>query len=394
MSIRAGCRSIALALIFMGGFLLPTVGWSQQRVGVRPEPIEELPAGFYVTPFFSVAELYDDNIFSSSSLRESDFISRFTPGIEAGYRSVPLTLLGRYSFDAEIFADHPELNDAQARQDASIEFRYLPTPLLTLSFDGGFVETQRTEEINVGTGIQGGRARTQSFSLSPSVTYQFDPRTTGAGGYTFTNTEVSGGVTTDTHTVNLGLNRQITPRDTGSLGYSYAQFVFDSDETITSHVVTLGWTHQLTPLTSITLLGGPRFTDGSVDPEAAASIRHQLDRGEVSFTYSRTLNIVAGETGVVKTERFAGAASYEVLRFLVVSVEPSFSKSEDEASETTRVYQMNLNATYQLAKWLFLEGSYQFSLQDTNRPGAGNDEDFDRNVFLVRLIFTNTYRVD
>src|SRR5262249_6020461 len=117
---------VALVVGLLGGLMIPPMVWAQ--------------AGFYVTPSFSFSEVYDDNLFSTPSHtqggRQDDFISRFSPGIQVGYKSTPLTLLGSYSFDAEVFADHAERTTAQARQRASIDWQYLPSRLLTLSLTG------------------------------------------------------------------------------------------------------------------------------------------------------------------------------------------------------------------------------------------------------------------
>ena len=47
-----------------------------------------------VTPSLSISEAYDDNVFFTSSNRQDDFISRFMPGLKAGYQSEPFTLTG------------------------------------------------------------------------------------------------------------------------------------------------------------------------------------------------------------------------------------------------------------------------------------------------------------
>ena len=177
-----GWRGVAPALLLLRAVMLPSVALAQ--------------AGYYVTPSFSLGAVYDDNVFSTSSHPKADFISRFTPGIQAGYQSAPLTLLGRYTFDAEIYADHPELDNAQVRQQPSIEFRYLPTRPLTLSVNGSYFETQTPRELNGLTGLEVGRRRAQSFSFAPSIAYQFDALTSGKGGYTFTRDELAGGVST------------------------------------------------------------------------------------------------------------------------------------------------------------------------------------------------------
>ena len=58
-------------------------------------------------PSFTLAEEFDDNVFVSTTDPKSDFITRFTPGLQLGYRSAPLTLLVSGSIDAEIYAEIP-----------------------------------------------------------------------------------------------------------------------------------------------------------------------------------------------------------------------------------------------------------------------------------------------
>lgn len=370
-----GRRAFPLALTILGGVLAPTVAFTQ--------------AGFYVTPSASVTEVYDDNLFSTSSQREKDFISRFSPGILAGYQSTPLTLLGRYTFDAEVYADHPELNDAQVRQEASLDFRYLPIPVLTLGVKAAYLATQTPQEFNVQTGVAAGRAGAKRYTVNPSISYRYDPLTAGTMDYAFTRDELAGGISTETHNVNLGLDRRITGQDTGKFGYNLRRFAFGDDTTM-SHAFTLGWTREFTPLTSITLRGGPRVSDGTVDPEVSASIRHRLRRGELSFTYARSQTTAVGQAGTVNTEILAASATYQLLRFLSIGAAPSFIRST-RASAEVKVYLVNLDVTYQITKWLSLVGSYQFSLQQGSLEGR--DEKIPHNVVLLRLVATYPYRV-
>lgn len=372
---RAG--GAALAVVLLGAVLVPGLA------GAQP--------GVFVTPSFSIAEVYDDNLFFTPSRREKDLISRFSPGIQAGYQSVPLTLLGRYTFDAEIYPDHPELDDAQVRQEAGIEFRSRPNRTLTLSFDGAFLETQTPGQLNVATGILVGRVRAQRLSAKPGVAYEFDPLTAGAAEYTLTEDELSGGVTILTHVGDLRLDRRITPLDTGSVGYTLREFDFDPGGTTTSHAVTLGWTRQLTPLTSLTLRGGPRFSEGSVDPEVSASIRHRLRLGEVSFTYSRSQTTVIGRAGSVDNEAFIATAVLEPLPSLEVRAAPSLLRTFD-ADREARVYALDLTAEYKITAWLSLEGAYEFSFQEGG-VNAIRDEEISHNIILLRLTVKQPYRI-
>ncbi|MBI2827637.1 MAG: hypothetical protein HYX77_00005 [Acidobacteria bacterium] len=370
----AAWRGIVLALVLPVGAFTPTVVLAQ--------------TGFYLIPAFSAAEVYDDNLFAAPSHREADFISRLSPGIQAGYRTAPLTLEGRYSFDAEIYARHPELNDAQVRQATSIDFRYLPTRAVTLSAGVAYSETHVPRELNVETGLATGRVRAYRLSFSPSIAYRFDPRTAGTGGYTFTKDEVAGGISTLTHTLNLGLDRRITARDIGHFTYQLRRSIFEEVNTTTSQAFTLGWTREVTPRTSLTLRAGPRFTGGSTDPELSASIRQRLEQGDLSLTYSRSQAAVLGQAGTTITDSWSAMATYRPLRSLEIRGGPSFLRST-RTGTVAEVLRGNLDASYAITPWLALVGSYQFSLQQGRLDPGGRGEDILQNVFLLRLVATS-----
>lgn len=371
-------RSRWLLLASLVGVFVPTAALAQ--------------AGYYVTPSFSFTETYNDNILLTASNGKGDFISRFTPGILAGYESAPLTLLGGYNFDGEIFAHNTDLNAAMARQNASLDFKYLPTQLLTLALKGDYTETLAPRELNVLSGIAGGRARANHFLLDPSMTYRFDPLTKGTVGYTFTKDRLSGGVTTDTHLGKIGLDRRITPRDTASLEFTYRQFVFDMDETARSYAIVPGWTRELTPLLNFTLRAGPRFSDGSVDPEVSATIRRKLKEGEVSLVSTRSQTTVVGEAATVTTDSVSLVAKYKFLPFLELSASPSFFRTKLASSEA-KVSRVKVDATFEVTKWLSLVGSYEFSFQKGSLDRARPRDEISQNLILLRLVATDRFRL-
>ncbi|OGB95872.1 MAG: hypothetical protein A3G35_06605 [candidate division NC10 bacterium RIFCSPLOWO2_12_FULL_66_18] len=375
----AAWRGIVLALALPAGAFTPAVVLAQ--------------AGLYVTPFVSVAEVYDDNLFATPSHREADFISRVSPGIQAGYRTAPLTLEARYSFDAEIYARHPEMNDAQVRQAASLDFRYLPNRALTLSANVVYSETHIPRELNLETGLASGRARASRLSFRPSLAYRFDSRTNGTGGYTVTKDGVIGGIATLTHAITLDFDRRLTARDTGHLGYQLRQSEFDGADTTMSHAFTLGWTRELTPQTSLTLRAGPRFSEGSVDPEVSVSIRHRLQRGDLSLTYSRSQTTAIGQAGTAHTESWTARATVQLMRSLQVSAAPSFLRSTRDIA-VAKVYGVNLDAAYQITTWVSLVGSYRFSLQQGRLDAPGRSEDILQNVFLLSLVAVSPSLLD
>lgn len=375
-------RLSAPCLMLLAGLLFPTAAFAQ--------------AGVYVTPSFSISEVYNDNILLTHHDRKQDFITRLSPGLLAGYESAPLMLLGGYSFDGELFADHTSLNTAMARQTATLETRYLPMRLLTLGVKGEYTETQTPRELNILTGIAGGRVRAQRFLLDPSVAYRFNPLTTGSVGYTFTKDEVRGGVTTDTHAGRVGLDRRITPRDSASLDYRFSQFSFDEGGTTKVYSIMPGWTHDMTPLTSFTIKAGPRFSKGSVDPDVSASIRHRFQEGEVSLAYARSQTTVVGRAGTVTSDSVSLPLRYKFLPVFEVSATPSFSRSTSSTTEA-KVYGMKLDGTYEMTKWLSLVASYEYRLQKgvigTATSTAGRHDDIPNNILFLKLEFKDRYRL-
>src|SRR3989454_12698806 len=287
-------------VLFIGAALLPTAAIGQVILGQltpRVEKTAEQPAeGFYVTPSLSIGEIYDDNLFFSSTQREKDFFTRVSPVLQAGYQSTPLTLLGGYTFDSEFYSKHSELTTAQVRQRGVIELKAMPDQVLTLSVSGAYYQTRTPQELNLTTGLATSRVRSERYTTNPAFTYRYDPLTTAKGDYTFTKDLFARGITVDSHILNLALDRRLSQRDTAAPGEGRRHFEFAGSPALTSHAFTVGWSHELTPLTTFTLRGGPRLTEGTVDrlPEASASIRHKLKSGQLSLSYASILTTVFG----------------------------------------------------------------------------------------------------
>src|SRR3989442_8940687 len=97
-------------------------------------------AGLYLIPSFKVSESFDDNILGSSSNRESDFISRFYPGLQGGFSSDPFTLLLSGGVAGAGFPQHPELHETTTGWDSRRNFPYLPLPRLTPGAHNSYTE--------------------------------------------------------------------------------------------------------------------------------------------------------------------------------------------------------------------------------------------------------------
>src|SRR5438093_1010210 len=378
-----------LRVVFVAGVLLPTSAPAQ----LIPTTAAPAQTGYYLTPSLSVAEVYDDNVFYTTSPRTHDFLTRISPGLKAAYQSAPLTVEGSYTFDSEIYSRRTELTTPQMRQRGLIELKATPIQVLTLSVSGAYYQTRTPQELNLTTGLAATRVRAERYTTNPGFTYRFDPLTTAKGDYTFSKDLLAGGITIDSHIENLTLDHRLSPRDTVGPGYVGRQFAFAGFPALTSHAFTLGWSHELTPLTTFTLRGGPRLTEGTVDrlPEASAAIRHKLKSGQLSLSYASTLATVFGLATAATAQGITATAAMELLPKLQLSAAPALYTVSEPLKAT--VYVMNLEVSYQLTKTLAWGAAYQFSLQQGTLSGS-RDVDILHNIFLIRLTVTYPVRVD
>jgi hypothetical protein len=421
-----------LPIVVAGSALAPSPAWSQ--------------AGFYLTPSVSVSESYDDNVFSTPSneptpmpqptpgpqptttrqRKRDDFIFRGRPGVRAGYQSQPFTLMGGYEISGEEYAKETELNALPAVQNATFETRYLPDPVLTLSVLGGYLQSQQARLLNSpvveaqsgipATALEGRRGRSVLYHGGPAIGYDVDPLTKLGSSYDYSHTQQVGSPSSDTHLAGASVNRRLTQVDTADLAYSFRRFSFSNVSSQTpspsstpsaqptpqasretdSHVVTLGWTRDLTPRTHISLRGGPRFTEGSVNPEAFAEISYKLDRGTLRFAYGRTQATAIGQSGVIDAESFSGSADYELFRNFIAVVGGALYRDSQQGADTD-VYSATLSMRYRLLEWLNVFAAYDFTYQDGSL-GVSTDplfrnERIYRNVATVGIEASQRYRV-
>jgi hypothetical protein len=393
--------SIFVEFVIMGNMDGTNLAWGQ--------------AGVYAKPWIAHGEEFDDNVFNDTTRRKSDIVTRFTPGLEVGYRSEPFTLLGRYDFDAEIFAKNTRLTQAQARQRGGMQLDYKPTRFWTLGFLGEYIETERPEDLNTTTGIAGERGRSRGYHFDPTFAYHFDALTMATSHYTFSRNErpqnlVLGGIGTaidtrnDEHSTGLELARTFTGRDKGTISYGFRHFVVsglpsddlhrDTRDESSSHIVSLGWVRQLSSLLTLSLRGGPRMSSGGIAPEVKGSLSQRFQRGEVMVTYGRTQNIAVGRSGPIETESYLGTVSYQLLPHLTMRANPAYYVNNSE-NGATKVYRLDLTVAYAVNPWLFLQGSYGFSYERESGHASGFSSRGDRyrNVVFFELTVAPQYRL-
>jgi hypothetical protein len=375
-------KRLAIGLLLSGCLGAAAPGWAQA------------PGGWYVTPSLGISAEFDDNVFVTAGDKQADFITRFTPGLELGYRSEPFTLLLGASFDAEIYAKNTELSDEAVRKRAALRLKYLPYRLLTLGLDVTYLDTQTPTELVPTTGLQLARRQATELIVTPAATYQLTAVDTLRGSYSFIRDTLDEGLTNHVHRVRLGYARQLTPLDTGLANYRLGVYQTEDSDTAISNTVAIGWVRQLTPTTFLTLEAGPRFVDNepvpdsaSVRPDAHARIEHAFPRVKLALDYLRSESFVVGLPGIVETETISGLVEVQPLRELTMRFEPAYIRTFDGLFEDTQVLGFLLSAYYTIKPWLTARLAYRFAYQKQGGP------DLTHNVVTLGLDFGYPIRV-
>src|SRR5437879_1708898 len=218
-------------------------------------------AGLYLIPSFKVSESFDDNILASSSNRESDFISRFYPGLQGGYSSDPFTLLLSGGFEADVFAKHPELNDPTTGWNAAMNLSYLPIRRLTLGANIAYIETKSlptpthtvtnltlANPLFTASTVPQGRPRPTLTNAASSVAYvHSEGFVVGQGGPTTTDTFSSSIAFSPSRSllVSVGTTTSKFSGGTSSSTTSISSTATSSTSSTTTYGATAGATYQI-----------------------------------------------------------------------------------------------------------------------------------------------------
>ena len=343
-------------------------------------------SSLYVTPSFSVGRAHDDNLFSTPTNTQADSLWRFSPALEAGYESESLTVAGYYTFDAERYSHHNELDSNEARRSSAVNLRYQAMPRLTLAFEGDYTSTNSLAEFAPGTIVEPGREHARVLTLTPSLRFQFDELTAGSAAYTSSRQELFGSPDTDINTAALGLKHEMSRLDALAVDFTATHYDFGLGGTVESRVLTAGWTRALTPETSVSLAAGPRDTEGSKSTDVSTGLQHTLENGRFTLNYIRTQTAVVGQASTVDSRSISAMLDFTFNVDYEAQILPSYT-SDTSQSLRADVTRLDLNLGYKLNKDISLVGSYQFNRQRGLLGGIGNPEILD-HVFYLGLVFS------
>jgi hypothetical protein len=348
-----------------------------------------------LTPSFALTEEFNDNIFQDNDNREWDFITQFTPALRLDIREPSLRVGAGYSLTAEIYARNTELSNAANRHRFFTDLSYQATPRLTLTLNEGFSYDRNSNAASI-SGISSGRQTTYSNVLAPGLLYQFTPRLNWRlfGAWELQRYDSEASEDSDTYRAGTGFDFTVTPRFGLTGGYDFAYIDIDGEPTSYTHTPRVGFSYQITPALSAGVVGGPSFLvsddDTSVSPAVTATITWLQRWGSISAAYDRAIRAAGGRGGPSDTQSFAGSVQVTTLaRGLAVGFSSRYTISESEDVAQTRsddkALTLNLNASYQLARYISLVGAYTFFNQRTD--GGTLQADVDQNRVFLGLQF-------
>ncbi|HKT31126.1 MAG TPA: hypothetical protein VJS89_01380 [Gammaproteobacteria bacterium] len=360
----------------IAGMLIAGIGWIPMAAAAQ--------SAWYWAPSFAFGRVYDDNVFGSALQPQSDYLWRFSPALQAGYRSPALSFDGYYTFDMERYSAHPQLDSNQARKNAAVDLKYHASPRLDLTMDGVYAKTNTSNQLSEAAGLQLGRATAAVYSLQPAVSYRFTPLTTGTASYSFTRETLEGGIDSDTRSASLTLTHALDERNSASLNLQGSDYQFSQGGATSTRALTAGWVHEFSPNTSLSLQAGPRVTEGTHSTDIFASLSQTEKYGKWSLAYSRVLGTIIGIPGTVDIRIASANVVYWPNESWQFQLLPTFI-SDRSVGPPIKVYELQLRVGYRLSQALSLVGWYQADVQH-GALNASPDERITRHVVFIGLV--------
>jgi hypothetical protein len=319
-----------------------------------------------------VVEIHDTNLLFAPHDRETDAITRVTPAIAYVSRSPLFDFSGRYSLDAERFAEHQRLSAINAHR-AALEMHYRPSRLLDVGVDAAFTDTHMPTELNSLIGFALSRARTTRFLVHPSGKRQIDRNTDLSIDYSLTDDRYAGIVHGRAQRAGVQIERRRSERDRVTVGYEVQRFDFESRQSVLPqmayatnlHALTLGWAHDISRLVSVTLRGGPRLVDGRAAGEVGAAVKAAGKSADVSVGYTQTQTALVGIAGIADAQAVTASAGWHAWRSLQVTASSGVFRVERMGIEAYG-YRAGFEAMHPLTKTLAVRTTYEANLQRGN----------------------------
>jgi hypothetical protein len=374
----------------------------------------EAPAprgGIVLTPSLTVTQEYNDNIFLNNDNKESDFITEFTPGLTLSLEGGDAYRLSLgYNFTASVYADNSDLTRGFERQNFNLDGFYRVDPRLSFTLTDAFSFDTFTNRVSP-EGISAGRTDDRSYSnvLLAGASYVINPRLTARAEaeYVLQRYGATDLNDSDIYRIGGGGEYLFTPRFTGIGLYEFGYYDIQREPSAISHSPRIGARYQFTERLTATLVAGPIFLDSEDNDEdrviggGTFTLTHRYRWGSLGLLYDRSIGTAGGLGGLALNDEVGLAILVTSLtRGLVVELRPRYTRSQsDDETTDLEAFRVALSATYQLTRWLFAVGGYEFFHQTnegtlTTVTGRRLANDADQNRIYIGLQVAYPIRLD
>ena len=377
-------------------------------LGIRPD-VSILPEGLrgplIIYPTLTLGAEYNDNIFLNNASKESDFVMAATPGIRLLLNSPTYSWSAGYSFTAEKYLDHTNLDNVFQRQVFFVNGTHRLNPQLTLTLSEVFVESNDSNVVTA-EGIAVGRRKARSNTFNPGLLWQFTPLTALRVNASYVLSRYDGvdAVNSDIYRAAADVEHAFTQRLTGIAGYELAYIDVDGQVGLTTHTPRIGATYRFTQFLTGSFLAGPVIRQSSQDtgisPFATASLVNRFSWGSAGLFFARTVGTAGGIGGTTENTAVGGNVQVtNLLRGLLLELAPRYNMSHSTAGNAIDVSSISIDfrASYQFTTWLAAVAGYRFFQQRSDSSSTNISAiatDVDQNRVFLGLQFGIPFRFD
>jgi hypothetical protein len=385
---------MVVALSVVAGASAASAQYTGRALGVGFFPAVPVRGPLVLYPTLTITGEFNDNVFLDNTRRESDFILGITPGVRLVLERATHRWAAGYSFTAEKYMDHPELDDAFQQQNFFIEGFHRIDPRLTLTLNEVFIEDKNSNLVTE-EAVAIGRRTSRSNTFSPGLTWRFAPQTALRTSFSYVLQRFDDELAFDSNVYRLSadIDHDFTPRLTGSVGYEVQYLDVSQQLGVTTHTPRVGATYRFTPTLTGGLTVGPTVRvskdESGVSPYVNAHLTNRYAWGSAGVYFTRYVGTAGGLGGT--TENTSAGAVVQVttlLRDLVLEFSPRYGKSESAEGTGIDVhsFSVDLRAAYRFTTWLAAVGGYRFFQQRSDSVST-LARDVDQNRVFLGLQF-------
>lgn len=262
-----------------------------------------------VAPSVSLSERRDDNLFSRTEATEQDWITALAPRLLLAGRSPRWSVEAGYTQAAERYADHPELDTLNARQEASLRWESQASRTLGASVTASFLRTTSASDLYQSSGLDFGRLPARRLQITPALTQRFSGTTTLLADVTATRDEIVGGSTLDSAVAGVRLDHRVSPRTLLTVRGQTRWYEPIESVGFTSQLLAVGCRQGIGRGLELSFDAGPTMTGGDLTAEWLTSLHSRGRRAEWAIEFGQAQAPVIGSVTQVVTRRLGAWVS-------------------------------------------------------------------------------------